>query len=682
MSGDNLALGFIGSSRFSHTRGRTSDGQTRSGVRYPSPFFDISQTWLPSTMKQLLQWCRYYYMVNPLIHTVVHKMSEYPITEVVIEETKEKLKTTWQSILDNLRLRAFQVETGLDYNTYGICLVTIHFPFMKYLVCRSCKTKHKASKTQYKWRNLNYYLGCKKCGHEGPANVFDHYIKDVRRIRLQRWNPEYVFIDLGFDGSDPVYTFELPKVMRADLMIGKKHLLDTIPDVFVEAVKRNKNIRFSNDNVFVLRRPIISQKERGWGMPLILPVLKDTFYLQILRKAQEQIAQEHIVPLRVIFPQANGQTSDPYTTINLDNWKNTMETEFAKWKYDQNYIPIMPLPIGNQTIGGDGKALLLHQEMQAWSEQIVAGMGVPSEFVWGGMSYSGSNVSMRMLENNFIAYRIDQEHMLNNFIIRSIANYMGIPPVKCRMRRFKMADDLQRTSFFFQLNQAQKVSDQTLLEESDFDIAQEEKRREAELDRQLAFNRKQQLAMAAVQGEMALVQAKYQAQAQQLMAPPAPDAGAQIAGVGPDGQPIQAADMAGQGGAPGEEGGQQGAMIPGEQADPGMPQGTSVSQEEGQQVPTTGVPDEMSSPLQAGQTTGGGYNLIYLAKRAAAALKQMDPVQKNAELNKMRGMNPPLYQATMRFLVGATGSQEDALNPIQSPLPTQKPERRMSHVGT
>src|SRR5690606_6737347 len=175
----------------------------------------------------------------------------------------------------------------------------------------------------------------------------------------------------------------------------------------VEAMRRNKFIRFTDDNVFVMRRPIISQKDNGWGMPLILPVLKDAFYLQVLRKAQEAIAQEHIIPLRILFPQAGSSTSDPYTTIDLNAWKNRVEGEIAKWKYDNNYMPIMPLPIGNETIGGEGKALGLYQEMQVWSDQIVMGMGVPLEFVKGGLQYSGSNVSMRMLENMFIGYRQD-----------------------------------------------------------------------------------------------------------------------------------------------------------------------------------------------------------------------------------------------------------------------------------
>jgi len=647
---------------------------SRSGVRYPSPFFDIGHTYLPPSMKALMRWCRYYYLVNPLINAVVHKMSEYPVTEIVVDEERKEVKEKWETLLgEMLRYRAFQIEVGLDYYTYGMCVVTVHFPYTKWLICERCKHKEKASKLAYTWKNFDYIIQCDKCSHYGPAKVLDYFERDVRRIRLMRWNPEYINVDPAFAGADPVYTFEIPIQLKNDIILGKKNVLDTVPDTFIEAMRRNKFIRFSDDNIFVFKRPIISQKDMGWGMPLIFPVLKDTFYLQILRKAQEAIAQEHIVPLRVLFPTGNGGTADPYTTINLDNWKGRIESEIAKWKYDQNYIPIMPLPIGNESIGGDGKALGLYQEMEVWSRHIVAGMGVPEEFVFGGMQYSGSNVSMRMLENMFIGYRTDHHLMLNKFVIKRIAEFMGWPVVKAHMRRFKMADDLQRTAFFFQMNQAMMISKQTMLQEADFDPIVEAERRKGELDKELEYQRKMQLAQAGVQGEVQVVTARYQAQAQQIMMAAMPQGGAP----GMEGAPPG-------GGAPGQEGGgqtgQEGEMLDGQAVDPAMPPGSSVSMENAQQAPQEGVPQQMQSPLTMGMQ-GGGANILYLAKRAAEKLQGMPEAQKYQELNRMKMSNPQLYMVVFRLLQSEQGSQADPLNPTQSPIPQQKPSRRPAPVS-
>lgn len=675
----DLFLG-TGGARFSGNRARSFDGTSKGGIRYPSPFFDIGHTYLPPTMKALLRWCRYYYLCNPLINAVISKMSEYPITELVVDERDPEIKEKWEDLLGNhLGYRAFQVEVGLDYYTYGMCIVTIHYPFTKYLICQHCKFKEKAAKSNYRLRNFDYVLTCKKCGQQGPAKIQDFYERDVRRIRLQRWNPENVSVDQAFGGADPTYTFEIPLQLKNEILIGKKTVLDTIPDVFIEALKRNKHVAFSRDNVFVFKRPIISQKDNGWGMPLILPVLKDTFYLQILRKAQEAIAQEHIVPLRVLFPQAGSSSSDPYTTIPLENWRSRIESEIAKWKYDNNYIPILPLPIGNETIGGDGRALMLHQEMQAWSDQIVAGMGVPREFVFGGLSYSGSNVSMRILENTFIGYRTDHHKMLNQFTIRRIAHFMGWPTVKAHMRRFKMADDLQRSAFFFQLNQAQKLSDQTLLQECDQDPVVEDELKKIELGKTLEYTKKMQIAQANIAGEVMVVQAKYQGQAQQVMQANMP------APIDPNtGMPADPAAGAPEGGGmpgmPGEEGGQEGEMVTADQIDPSLPGDVTISPNDGKEVPTEGVPQQMASPLTQG-TIGGGYNLLHLAKRIATSVEKKPELEKNTELNKIRLAQPQLYMLVMRLLQSRQGSQANPLDPLQSPLPEQKPSRRDAPVG-
>jgi hypothetical protein len=631
--------------------------------------------------KGLLRWCRYYYLLNPLINTVIHKLSEYPITDITYEEEDDNVRERWTNLLqEDLNYRSFQIESGLDYFTYGIAIVTLYFPFVKYLICRNCKHKVKAKDVKYKWRQCNYVLACKKCGHEGPALVQDSNVRDARRIRLIRWNPEHISIDQGFPGSDPVYLYQLPESLKADLVIGRKQITDTIPDVFVEAMKRNKMVRFSPDNVFVFKREIISQKDSGWGMPLILPVFRDAFYLQILRKAQEAIAQSYLTPLRVIFPAVNSGTSDPYNSVDLHSWRSRIESELAKHTWDPNYRPILPIPIGSQTIGGDGKALLLYQEMQAWSDQIIMGMGVPLEFVRGGLSFSGSNVSLRMVENFFLGYRSKHDAMLNRFVIPRIASYMKWRPTKAHMRRFKMADDLQRTAYYYQLNQAGKISDQTLLQESDQDPAVEQKLREKELERQLAYTRKMQLAQAAISGEVMISQAKYQLEATKMQA----EAQNMLAAsqnpmqqMGPGGQDPAAQDPTGQG----QPGGQEGEMMPGPEMDPGMPEGSTVSPENAQHAMREGAPEDMLVNQGSPDQQQGNLNLAYLAGRAARTLEQMQEGQRQAELEKMKAMNPRLYQHVLRILLSRKGSQQDPLDPLQSPLPQQRPTRRAAPVG-
>jgi hypothetical protein len=111
-----------------------------------------------------------------------------------------------------------------------------------------------------------------------------------------------------------------------------------------------------------------------------------------------------------------------------------------------------------------------------------------------------------------------------------------------------------------------------------------------------------------------------------------------------------------------------------------MPAGSTVSPENAATAPMEGIPQEMQSPLTMG-LKGGGYNLLYLARRAATQLSGLEEAQKYMELNKMKMSNPQLYTLVLQLLQSETGSQADPLDAQQSPQPQQKPTRRASSTG-
>jgi hypothetical protein len=660
--GTNMALatGPASGLRFASTRGRIQ-GSNVQGVNYPSPFFDIAHTYLPVTVKQLFKWCRYYFLTNPLINATVFKLSEYPVTDLIIEHESPSIVKLWTEYFhDHLRYRSFQVEVGLDYHAYGNGCVSLGFPFKKYLECRSCGYKDQATKNRPFWTFTNYAfrLTCPECGYIGDAIPKDVYFRNASGIKPIRWNPEDIEITYNDITGEYTYFYTIPAVVRNDVVIGRKDIVEGIPQVFIQAMREQKGVIFSKENFFHLRRATLATQDRGWGIPLLLPVLKDTFYLQVMKKAQEAILLEHIVPLRILYPQPSSGTSDPYTTINLVDWRDHVAAEIARWRYDNNYIPILPLPIGNQTIGGDGRALLLTGEIQQWSEQIMVGMGVPREFLLGGMSYAGTNVSMRMLENAFIGY-LQRHKALARFIMKSVSSFLGWPEANIRFKPFKMADDIQRKAYMFQLNQAGKVSDTTLLADADLSQDEENQIMLRETDTRLEATKKQQLAMAQMQGESTMIMMKYQAKAQQaqqeaLMAAAAP------------GEPGGPDAAGGAGSAPGGQGGLiGGAGVPPEQ------QGASTQ------------PAAMQSPLNAGQQMqqgpGGALNVDIpsMAQAQANLIGSLPPSQQSFAINNLRSMSPELAEMVQQILAQQSGDQQQGGPQVDMrPLPEVKGPRR------
>lgn len=1048
MSFTGSAFSFGGSPgsalRFSQTRGRIQ-GSAVHGVNYPSPFFDIAHTYLPTTYKQLFRFCRYYFLTNPLINAVVFKMSEYPITDIIIDHEDARVRRRWMEYFhDHLRYRMFQIECGLDHFCYGNAFISLSFPFRKYLTCQSCKWCERADRIRNFWTftNFEFRLSCPKCGTTADATVFDHYYSDASGIRLVRWNCEDVEISYRELNGESTYFYTIPGGLRNDIVIGKKDIVETAPQIFIQALRQRKGIIFSKDNLFHLKRPSLAGQDRGWGTPQVLPVLKDTFYLQLMKKSQEAILAEHIVPLRILFPQAASGSSDPfclsfrtlteaglgykpagevrlgdlvktaygrylpvsavkkravqsnekvfrieaagmaaapveaseehpflavrshgkqkrhisnwlpewveakdlavgdfvayplsreirgdltvdvsqylscfiateprfipwskylacivgyylaegyedagritfslnaketwicdeldeafqqllgrkgfrysrganglayclsdsvlakflrnfcghlawnkrfpgevvflpreillelvrclingdggpensirmnrtvgracrtrsvtYTTtsfdlalklrelllylgivgkvhttkihrrmrhdvhrvkingdmavalwnllgwkiqtektirdtshcfirggyaffrvqkkevlddvdyvygfqvdgdksfcvpacathnthINLVDWRDQVAAEIARWRHDVNYIPILPLPVGQQSIGGDGKALLLFNEMQQQSELIVAGMGVPREFVFGGLSFAGTSVSMRMLENAFISY-VGKHRLMSRWVMKMVAYGMNWPEANIRFKPFKMADDLQRKAYLFQLNQAGKISDTSLLADADLEQEQEDEIMVREVDKRLEATKKQQLAMAEIQGEAQLIMQKYQVKAQQA-----------------------AAEATAMPAAPGEPGGPEGPNAANAGGIPGAVESPLNAQQAlapGQVPPGQLPPGQGQGQGSQGQQTVGA-DLVQLAQGYAGQMAQLPPEQQQVALQALAGQSPELAQLVQQFLgvmnQGQPQAQQEMAAPTVDarPLPDKLPPRRL-----
>lgn len=621
------------------TRGRILG--TQGQLQYPSPFFDIAHTYLPSTVRSLFRWCRYYFLTNPLINATVFKLSEYPITDVVVEHDDTGAVRKWEDYLqDDLNYDAFRLECGLDYFTYGNVYISFLYPFVKYLICRKCEHRLRASDHRQRWQfaSFEFRLTCPSCQSVGPAVVLDQPVHNPKAARLVRWDPENVEVAYHDLTGETTYYYNIPSKVRNDVVLGKKDVLERMPQAYIAAVKDQKGIVFSKDNFFHMKRPALATIDRGYGTPLLLPVLKDVFYLQIMKKAQEAILLEHVVPLRILFPQAGSGSSDPFTTINLGEWREHVASEIRRWRHDPNYMPIMPLPVGNQTIGGDGRQLLLAGEISQWSEHIMMGLGVPREFLIGGLSYAGTNVSLRMLSNSFITY-IKRHDQLLKWIVRQINGAYGWPVVTTHFKPFQMADDLQRKALLFQMNQAGKISDTTLLGEFDLDMAAENKIMEEEVKSRMAVTREQQLSMAGVQGEAQLEMTKWQVKSQAVM---------NEAAMAPA--------------APGEAGGPEGAT-PAAGADPMAGMGSQL-----------GAGQSMAANQQA-----GGLNILAMAKMQAQSIAAMDPGMQQTAIQNLQATNPELADLVVQMLKqtqAAQAQQQSAPGVDARPLPEQRAPRR------
>lgn len=504
------------STNYARSRGRIQNG-TGLGIAYPHPFFDLSSTYTPSSIQGLFRQLREFFLLNGLFHTIIHKLSEYPLTDLLFDDKDLQTAGMWKTFFERtLQFRRFQVEVGLDYYAYGNALVSVRYPLIKWLICKSCGRTHQASTSRSRWayRGNRFHLSC-TCGAEGEAKVRDQTIKQANEMQLIRLDPELVQIDFNPLTRKRTYYLRIPAGIRSDVMLGRKHVVESLPQAYLQAVELNEMVVVPDDEIFHMARPSVSGFDPGWGCPLLLPVLKEAFQLQVMRKAQETVLLEHLIPLRILFPQAASGTSDPFAMVPLPQWKESMAKEIARWRWDPAYMPIVPLPLGQQSLGGDGKALMVQPEMQALIDHIVVSLGVPREFIFGGAAWSGSNVSLRTVENMFFGF-ISLQLDLVRFVQRKASALLNWPISEAKFRPFRMADDIQRKQFLLQAAQGEFISQTSFLEEMDMDATREAERRIQETTTQVEAMRIKQVALARMQAEVNEINTKAQLKLQEL----------------------------------------------------------------------------------------------------------------------------------------------------------------------
>lgn len=634
-----------------HEEGMTKFASFRQGMMqdpYPSPFLNLSDTHIPNRMSDLFELCRYFYMFDPLIAGAINSLATFPVTNVFLDESKiaqkakkdgdkndsDQLKTYKKALFENINLNKLLIEIGIDYWLYGNCFIFGEF-------WENPDTKQK------EWRHV---------------------------VRL---DPSRMIIDHNEATREIKYKWMVPEKIRRIVTTKKPRAeYNKIPDLVKQAVEKSEAVVINPNNIYHFARPSDSMGDTIWGTPVIANVMKLLMYRNVLRQAQEAIAREHIVPFRVYYFERT-QQYDP--TVDWNNVTTAFAAELNRSAKDPNYKVISPLPVNVLNLGGDGRALMLTPEIEQVQAEILAGMNVPREFIFGGVTWSGSSISLKILENQFITYRLLMQDMLN-FLVKNMAKIRkewrseadndALPTI--HMQELKMQDDAQQKQLIINLNGAGKITDELLLKTMDIDPEKMASALESEMKKKIETDKNIQIEKLKANVDVQKADLNCQvdflryrekvkqallnsgdpidiAVAQQLFGAGMP--------AGPDGQPM----MDGPGG-PGDPNAPQGGPAGGPGAAGGGPVGPQGAQ--AQMTPSVPMnnpqdtPDAPSVPDKKSQADkkDGGNNAD--VKDEDAALKQlasMPPEQRAAAIAHL----PPAEQKALAARVNSYGDRKD-----------------------
>ncbi len=505
------------SSRVPLERG-TEQYQLGNGRKYPNPFFNLASNFIPTDIKTLFSYCRGFFYTNGFIRNIVTKLTEYPITDILyVDQLDEETKTKYNVALnDYIKIKEFIISVGLDYYTFGNCFISANLDFKRYLKCNAptCRETSPIDKVAWKYKNFAFEGLCPKCtAMNSPFIIEDVPIKNLESFNFVRWSPEQIEIEYDELTGVSSYFYTISPARKKRIVGGHRKTVAKTPKLFLQALKEKKLIELDKNNLYHFKRPTLAEENQAWGKPAILPAMKDLYYMQTLQRGNEAVANEHIVPKKAIYPAVSGPI-DPFQSIGLGNWRGKMEEEVRKWKKDPNYIGIFPIPIGYQQMGGDAKLLLLSPELRFLEENIITNMGVPLDFIRGGATWTGSSISLRIVENHFLPYREMLSHFLNYFVVKKLHDILGFPTIKLKFKELKMTDDSEAKQLMLNLREGAQISNRTMLDKFGIDYWEEQKNLKLEQQDRLEMQKGESIAMAMAQGAAQETLARHEARAQ------------------------------------------------------------------------------------------------------------------------------------------------------------------------
>ena len=455
---------------------------------HPNPAFDFLTGFVPRKLKDLFKWCEYLLYNSAHVYAALRKFGELVVTDIEYGTSNEALRRNYRRLFEKtLKIKAALLMASLDKHVYGNHFTSIYKPFVRSLKCPGCQTLMSINHVDYKFdlKTLSFTYPCSKCRKDVKGAVVDRKILAASKVHIIRWDPKLMDIDYNPITGQSVYYYNIPQDIKDQVKSGSKHLINSMPIEFLENIRDNKTFRFEKDALFHIKVASPSGIDQQWGFPPLASTIKLFLYTLVLRKANEAIALEHVVPMRILHPAQNGQ-QDFTQQISLGRWQEEMKTNIRRWRRDPLHIMMAPVALGVSNLGGDGRAMLTIGELQEAEKSIMAALGIPQEFLYGGLTKAGMEATLRMIQNQTQGHADDMNDLLQ-WYADQMSKFLGWEKIEAKLTPLKMVDDTESKQMLINMATGQAgqsyVSMTTVMERLDIDLDEErEKRLQETLD--------------------------------------------------------------------------------------------------------------------------------------------------------------------------------------------------------
>lgn len=512
---------------------------------YPSPWSDVAGNFIPNNLTELWDCCELIWLSNGAYSRAMSRVVSYFITDIEVtgDNTTEEIREQYRSFFTkSLEYRRRLQEIGEDRLAYGVSLTSPMFPFTRSLLCEQCQSALRPiTSVEYTFRpdKRTFEAYCPKCGKKTKHKHIDNN-DESRKVHIKRWSPRDVTLAYNEITGDTRFYLRPPANISRMIKDSIPFALETTPWPLIETILDDKVLQVFDTSICAIMEPTLAGiNTGGWGFSQVVQVIRNAYYNQVIRRFNESIALEHIVPTTLLSPAAGITANDPNTPMPFELFQSKLQNILATARRDPGSKHFIPFPVNAQTLGGNVN-MAGHELINASTSDMLDAAGVPADFFRGTLQLQAAPVALRLFQQTWSELVADFNNWLQ-WMADKAAKVWNWDPVEVKLREVTWADDIEFRNIILSLMGSGNVSQRTALSPLHIDPIAENK-----------IMLEEQSAIQEQQAKMQAEQDKLQQARDQLAAGlnPQPMQGAMPGMPGMPGMPAGAPQGGMPGGAP------------------------------------------------------------------------------------------------------------------------------------
>jgi len=313
----------------------------------------------------------------------------------------------------------------------------------------------------------------------------DRIVRDPSRIRLRLLDPRYVTLIPSTMAGTARVCYRFPPDFLRNVKQGVLHEVNFTPRSMLEAVRADQDYLFNERAVFHMKGPTISGiSNSGWGLPGPIANYRSLFQMQVLRKIDEAVALDYMLPLRMITPGATGGQAGADVEMLAPIWTSFVGQMIERRRSDPFALHSLPFPVQLQETDVAGRVLAPKDSLMFQKNEVNEAAGYPIELWNGSMNVQAMPISLRLFENHFF-------HIFRNFsritrwVNGEVSRFLDREQLDVSLKTPSTADDLDARSIIVQMAASGEVSRTRAFQFLNIEDPVEEVRRRLEEDMEI-----------------------------------------------------------------------------------------------------------------------------------------------------------------------------------------------------